>query len=226
MGTRDRRGILLVSGEQRYGSEALQAIFDEHIRLTRANPNDPVSRAASEALANAAAKVYDFLGGTALRGAIPPTDGIGWFGDFYLEIVYTLPYPVAPTTCNLYGPKTASGWGNPIPIGGVSSVPLPMTVVSKTASWTFDITLTNAYVLADSASALTGTIPANSSVAYAIGTVLQWSQQNTGQLTLAPDSGVTLHTAETLKMRKRYSSGAAVQIATDVWNVTGDLELA
>lgn len=72
-------------------------------------------------------------------------------------------------------------------------------------------------------SAVTVTIPPNSSVAYPIGATISFLQQNTGQVTLSPGSGVTLNHALTLKTRARYSMITATKYETDVWVVSGDM---
>ena len=75
-------------------------------------------------------------------------------------------------------------------------------------------------------SATTLTVPANSSVAFAIGTQIDLEQQGAGQLTVAAAGGVTIRTAETLKLRKQYSTASLKKLATDEWILAGDLELA
>ena len=46
---------------------------------------------------------------TILSGATAPTATIGSVGDYYIDL----------TSVNLYGPKTAEGWGNPISLRGL-----------------------------------------------------------------------------------------------------------
>jgi hypothetical protein len=82
------------------------------------------------------------------------------------------------------------------------------------------ITLTNA-------SAITLTIPPNSSVAYPVGAQLNVAQFGVGQVTFAQGAGVTIvstgGTVSAPKLRARYSTATAIQTATDTWLVMGDI---
>lgn len=74
-----------------------------------------------------------------------------------------------------------------------------------------------------SSSAVTATIPANSSVAFPVGTRLDILQYGTGQVTVEGAAGVTIRTPALLKTRDQYSFVAFIKIATDEWVATGDL---
>jgi hypothetical protein len=57
--------------------------------------------------------------------------------------------------------------------------------------------------------------------------VIPLAELGDGQITVAPvDGDVTVNKSETLKIRKKYASGLLRQTATNVWLLTGDLELA
>ena len=76
----------------------------------------------------------------------------------------------------------------------------------------------------DSASAMTLTIPLDSSVNYPIGTTIDILQTNTGQVTIAPVSGsVTVNATPGLKLRTRWSSATLMKRAANTWVVYGDL---
>ena len=79
------------------------------------------------------------------------------------------------------------------------------------------VTLTNG-------SAITLTIPANSSVAYPVGTKIDFAQLGAGQVTFAGAGGVTVNATPTLKLRAQYSAASCVKTATDTWLLVGDLE--
>ena len=74
-----------------------------------------------------------------------------------------------------------------------------------------------------SASALTLTIPLNSSIAYPVGTSLDILQTDTGQVTIAGDSGVTVNATPGLKLRTQWSSATLFKRAENTWVVYGDL---
>jgi hypothetical protein len=82
------------------------------------------------------------------------------------------------------------------------------------------ITLSNA-------SAITATIPPNSSVAYPIGAQLNFVQLGAGQVTFTQGAGVTIvstgATASAPKTRAQYSSATAIQTSANNWLVAGDI---
>ena len=72
-------------------------------------------------------------------------------------------------------------------------------------------------------SAITLTIPPNSSVAYPVGTKLDFIQIGAGQVTVAGGAGVTVNSTPTLKFRTQHSGASCIKIATDTWQLVGDL---
>lgn len=94
----------------------------------------------------------------------------------------------------------------------------------KTASYT--LALGDTYVRMNSTSALTLTVPTNASVAFPIGTQITVVAVNTGKVTVAAASGVTILTSETLKLRKQGSAVTLTKVDTDAWDLAGDVELA
>lgn len=70
------------------------------------------------------------------------------------------------------------------------------------------------------------TVPPNSSVAFAIGTIVTVRQAGTGQTTIVEGSGVTINTPETLLCRGQHATVSLVKVGTDEWDITGDLEAA
>ena len=78
-------------------------------------------------------------------------------------------------------------------------------------------------VTLNNGSAITLTIPANSSVAYPVGTKIDITQLGAGQVTVAGAGGVTVNATPTLKLRARYSAATCIKIATDTWLLVGDL---
>lgn len=76
-------------------------------------------------------------------------------------------------------------------------------------------------------SAITTTIPPNSSVDYPVGAQITFSQYGAGQVTIQGGSGVTVvstgATAATPKLRAQYSTATAIQTSNDNWLVVGDI---
>ena len=80
------------------------------------------------------------------------------------------------------------------------------------------VTMTNA-------AASTFTVPPNSSVAFATGTVITVSQLGAGQVTLTQGSGVTINSVDSnKKIKDQYAAIALHKISTDSWLAVGSLE--
>jgi len=108
-----------------------------------------------------------------------------------------------------------------------SAVPA-VSVNAQTASYTFVLgDGNNTLVTLSNASANTVTIPPNSSVAFPVGTVLNFAQTGAGQTTITQGSGVTITstgaTATAPKTRVQYSAATAIQTSANNWLVIGDL---
>jgi RNase P/RNase MRP subunit p29 len=67
------------------------------------------------------------------------------------------------------------------------------------------------------------TVPTNATVAFPIGVQIQLLQTNTGQVTVAGTSGVTVNASPGLKIRGQWSSATLVKRATDTWVLLGDI---
>jgi hypothetical protein len=79
-------------------------------------------------------------------------------------------------------------------------------------------------VTLDNASAITFTVPPNSSVAFGIGTQINVMQLGAGQVTITAGAGVTLRSAGSrLKTNGQYAVATCCKIATDTWVVIGNL---
>lgn len=75
----------------------------------------------------------------------------------------------------------------------------------------------------NNSNAATLTVPPNSSVGLPLGTVIEVVGLGSGQVTIAPGSGVTLRSATGLKLRVQFSVASLRKRATDEWVVAGDL---
>jgi hypothetical protein len=76
----------------------------------------------------------------------------------------------------------------------------------------------------DSSSPVTITIPTNTAVAFPIGASLDVMGINTGLITIAGDTGVTVNATPGLKLRTQWSSATLFKRGTDSWVVYGDLK--
>ena len=105
-----------------------------------------------------------------------------------------------------------------------ASVSSQVAINTQTGT-TYTTVLTDAskLVTLNNGSAITLTIPPNSSVAYPIGTKIDLLQIGAGQVTVAAGSGVTVNSTPTLKLRAQYSGGTCIQYAANTWIFAGDL---
>jgi len=107
------------------------------------------------------------------------------------------------------------------------SAPTPVTVpvATKTASYTLISDDAAYYIRMNSASPLNLTVPLNSAVAFPVGTVIQVRQAGVGQVTFVETVGVTINSSESLKLRTAGSTATLIKVATNEWDLMGDLEL-
>ena len=100
-----------------------------------------------------------------------------------------------------------------------------LTLNAQTGT-TYTLVLTDSakFVTLSNASAITATIPPNSSVAFPVGTQVNLMQLGAGQVTVAAGSGVTLRSASSLvKTSAQYAVATALKIASDEWVLVGNL---
>ncbi len=99
------------------------------------------------------------------------------------------------------------------------------TVSEETGTtYTFDLADSGTVIEFNNASAITATIPPNSSVAFPIGTWIELHQKGAGTLTVAAGSGVTLQSRGLLTdTAGQYAIAGIRKVATNTWRLTGDL---
>lgn len=91
-------------------------------------------------------------------------------------------------------------------------------------SYTAVLADANTFVRFTNASAISFTIPPNSSVAFPVGTVIEVEQAGAGALSFVAGSGVTLNSRSSdLTLAGQYAVAFAKKVATDTWTVNGDL---
>jgi len=140
------------------------------------------------------------------------------------NVTYTL--PTADGTSGQVLTTNGSGtlsWATVATGGGGSSY----SAVRTQSGTTYTLVIGDAgdYIQTTSTTAVTITVPPQSSVAWAADTEIYFEQNNTGQLTIAAGSGVTINSSETLKTFARYSVIALKRVAEDVWTLTGERAL-
>lgn len=66
------------------------------------------------------------------------------------------------------------------------------------------------------------TVPLNSNVAFPVGTQIMVLQTGASQVTVAPQSTVTINGTPGLKLRAQWSFATLIKRATDTWALVGD----
>lgn len=103
-----------------------------------------------------------------------------------------------------------------------SAVNLTLNAQTGTA-YTLALTDNGKLVTLNNASAITVTVPLNSSVAFPTGAQVSLARIGTGAVSVTGASGVTVNGTPTLNFRAQWSSATAIKIATDSWLLVGDL---
>jgi hypothetical protein len=140
------------------------------------------------------------------------------------DVTYTL--PTADGTSGQVLTTNGSGtlsWATDATGGSGSSY----SAVRTQSGTTYTLVLGDAgdYIQTTSTTAVTITVPTQASVTWAADTEIYFEQNNTGQITIAGASGVTVNSSETLKSFARYSVIALKRVAENVWTLTGERAL-
>jgi hypothetical protein len=95
---------------------------------------------------------------------------------------------------------------------------------TQTANYTLVLTDAGKTVEINSASALTATVPPNSSVAFPIGTIVEVARYGAGTVAIAAGAGVTIRSrGSLLSIGNQYGAVSLRKRATDEWVLVGDL---
>jgi hypothetical protein len=101
-----------------------------------------------------------------------------------------------------------------------------LSINTRTASYTLQLTDRGNMVDMDVASANTCTVPPNSSIPFPIGTQIIIGQVGAGQTTIVAGSGVTIQASGSkTKLTGQYSGATLIKKGTDLWRLMGDLSL-
>ena len=102
----------------------------------------------------------------------------------------------------------------------------PAIVVNTQTGTSYTLVLADAgkQVERSNAAANTLTVPPNSSVAFPVGTIINWSQEGAGLTTIVAGSGVTITSrGALLASAGQYAEGSLRKTGTDTWRLTGDI---
>lgn len=107
--------------------------------------------------------------------------------------------------------------------GNVSFETLSAEVLTVTSSITLSSTHANKYIVVDSSSAVSITVPA--SATYDATAEFIFEQYGAGQITIVADTGVTINSTETLKSSEQYAVIGLKRTDTNRYTLTGEREL-
>jgi hypothetical protein len=102
--------------------------------------------------------------------------------------------------------------------------PYTPTSIDAQSGTTYTLALSDAFecVTLTNSSAITVTVPPNSSVAFAISTSIDFLQLGTGLVTFAAGTGVTINSKSgILYMNGQYSGATLIKTATNTWELVG-----
>lgn len=109
-------------------------------------------------------------------------------------------------------------------LANLSGAPLALTVNAQTGTaYTLVASDLGKLISLSNASTITVTVPANSSVPFAVGAQINLVQIGAGQVVVAGAGGVTVNATPGLKCRAQYSYATLIKRATDTWDLLGDL---
>lgn len=99
------------------------------------------------------------------------------------------------------------------------------TVTQSTTTRTLALTDAFKYIRCTNASATTITVPTNASVAFPIGTQIDFFQAGTGQVSFVAAGGVTINYQPGLKISVQYKGATLIKVGTNTWDLIGSLSL-
>jgi hypothetical protein len=92
-------------------------------------------------------------------------------------------------------------------------------------AYTAALTDNNKIITLDNSSAITLTVPANSSVAFPVGAMVNFMQKGVGEVSVTGATGVTVQSGNGYKSRAQYSLATVIKLDTDSWVLIGDIEI-
>jgi hypothetical protein len=106
----------------------------------------------------------------------------------------------------------------------LTSIAANTVTTQSGTSYTAVLADADTYIQFTNGSAISFTIPPNSSVAFSVGTVIEVEQAGAGALSFVAGSGVTLNSRSSdLTLAGQYAVAFAKKVATNTWTVNGDL---
>lgn len=107
---------------------------------------------------------------------------------------------------------------------GTGTIVMEVKFNTRTANYILTLTDASRLIEMNVASANTITIPTNTSVPFPVGTQILLSQYGAGQVTIVPDTGVTLRSSGgKTKTSAQYAMATLIKRGTNEWYLAGDI---
>ena len=108
--------------------------------------------------------------------------------------------------------------------GKVTASQASSAISTKTADYTLVLADAGKMIMVNSSNDCLVTIPANSSVAFPVGTEIEIAKLGTGAVTIDASSGVTIDSLDSMTdIAGQYATVAIKKIATNEWLLVGAL---
>jgi hypothetical protein len=101
---------------------------------------------------------------------------------------------------------------------------IPLLNAQTGTAYTLVLADAGKLVTLSNAAAITLTVPVESTTNYAIGTSIDFLQAGVGQVTVVGAGGVTVNATPSLKLRTQSSAATLIKVASNTWQLVGDLE--
>ena len=108
------------------------------------------------------------------------------------------------------------------PSGTITSTVTFVVDTEATGARTLALSDAYKYLRCTSTTAVTITVPLQSSVAWEAHTEILFEQSGTGQITITGASGVTVNSRTTAKSSGQYAVIGLKRVAENIWTVVGD----
>jgi hypothetical protein len=127
------------------------------------------------------------------------------------------------------GPAGATGptgpQGDAGPTGASGQWDTAQLIDTTSTTTTFSLDQAGKIIKCTNGSSINLIIPTNVTQEFLIGQRIDIIQYGTGQVTIVGDTGVTLRSTPTNKLRAQYSTASVLKIAENEWVLVGDLAL-
>jgi hypothetical protein len=192
------------------GATKVELVFNTRLQENLIRLNQIVDKFTGAGGATPAAQTSSPITGTAILGVSTLND--------LTDVIIT-----SPATGAFLG-WDGSNWIDVTDIISPRITNLETQPINAQTGTTYTIAATDPGLLVtcNNASAITVTVPQDSSVAFAIGKWVELFQLGAGQITVAAGAGATLRSTPTAKSRAQYSRLFLQKISANTWALSGD----